>query len=337
MSDSKKAESSAAEDSDVIEQALRTVERRPAPPVPQVRAEPPAPQQATPAALEPTPTPTPAPAPPVAPEITVVVETSAAAGADIVESDEPGRPARVAPKKTHAPVALAAVPDSEAQQEIKKLRGDVLEARQTLRLREAELEVSQEMGRDTLAKLKDQHERTLRAIADLENYKKRVVKERDEAAKFGQEKLLRDFLPIVDNLDRALDVARSGAEFEALKAGITMTRKLLEDTFSRHGVKGFTALNQPFDPRLHEAIQTIESDAAAGTVVLEVVRGFMLNERLMRPAMVGVAKARPGAPAPSEPAAAVAEARAEGPAQSEQKTETPPAPGEVASGEKPQS
>jgi molecular chaperone GrpE len=148
------------------------------------------------------------------------------------------------------------------------------------------------MGRETLAKLKDQHERTLRAIADLDNYKKRAARERDDAAKFGQEKLLKDFLPMVDNFDRALEHAKTATDLEAVKAGLTMTRKLFEDTLARHGVKGFSALGAQFDPKLHEAIQTVESDQPPGTVVMEVVRGFTLHDRLMRPAMVAVAKAR---------------------------------------------
>jgi len=182
-----------------------------------------------------------------------------------------------------------------------------METRQALRQREAELEVSQQMGREGLAKLKDQHERTLRAIADLENYKKRVVKERDDTAKFGSEKMLRDFVPVLDNFDRALGAVQSPSDFEALRAGVQMTRKLFEDTLGKHGVKGFSALNQPFDPRLHEAIQTIESDLAPGTVVLEIVRGFTLHDRLMRPAMVGVAKPRAEAAPAASPAPAAAE------------------------------
>jgi molecular chaperone GrpE len=240
-------------------------------------------------------------------------------------------------------VALAPVSDADAQQEIKKLRNDVLEARQALRQREAELEVSQQMGRDTLGKLKDQHERTLRAIADLDNYKKRAVKERDEATKFGQEKLLRDFLPVVDNLERALEHAKSPSDFEGLKQGVAMTRKLFEDTLGRHAVKAFSALDQMFDPHRHEAIQTIESDAPPGTVVLEVVRGFTLHDRLMRPAMVGVAKARAGSePSPAEPKDDAATPAAPAPAPApepgaEPASPTESLPAEAPADEKPQS
>jgi molecular chaperone GrpE len=219
---------------------------------------------------------------------------------------EPRAPAAApAPAAATPPAApAAAAPAAGASpEEVKKLKNDVLEARQALRQREAELEVSQEMSRSTLAKLKDQHERTLRAVADLDNFKKRIVKEREDTARFGQEKLLRDFLPVLDNLDRALEHAKSAADFEGLKSGILMTRKHFEDMLARFGVKGFSALGKVFDPKMHEAIQQMESDEPVNTIVHEVVRGFTLHDRLMRPAMVAVAKARAGAPAEPAPAA----------------------------------
>ncbi|MGC4123013.1 MAG: nucleotide exchange factor GrpE [Myxococcales bacterium] len=238
------------------------------------------------------------PPPPEAAAASVAPLAETAAAPAPAAGPVPAEPA----KRKAAPVVLAAVPDADAQGEIKKLREQLLEARQALRQREAELEVSQQMSRDTLAKLKDQHERTLRAVADLDNHKKRVVREREETAKFGQEKLLKDFLPVLDNFDRAFDHARSATDLEAVKAGLSMMRKLFEDTLSRHGVKGFSAMGQPFDPKLHEAIQTVESDQPAGTVVVEVVRGFLLHDRLMRPSMVGVAKPKAEQPkAAAEP------------------------------------
>jgi len=179
--------------------------------------------------------------------------------------------------------------------EVATLKEELLSARQALRQKEAELETSQEMARETLDKLKDQHERMLRAAADLENYKKRAAKEREEVAKFGQEKLLREVLPVLDNLDRALEHALTPSDFDGLKSGLLMTRKLFEDTLGKFGVKGFSARGEPFDPNRHEAMQAVESDEAPGTVVAEHVRGFMLHDRLMRPAMVVVARPRAAA------------------------------------------
>ena len=278
----------------VIEEALRSVEKRTG-----RASEASAPTAPAPSAPAPAPAAPPAPAGPIP-----------------------------APIPTSAPAVAAPPAADAAQAEIKKLKNDVLEARQALRQREAELETSQEMSRDTLAKLKDQHERTLRAVADLDNHKKRVVKEREETARFGQEKLLREFLPVLDNLDRALEHAKSATDFEGLKAGINMTRKHFEDMLGRVGVKGFSALGKMFDPKMHEAIQQMESDQPPGTVVLEVVRGFTLHDRLMRPAMVAVAKPRAAAAPVEAPAAAAAP---------EEKKPSEEAPAVAPTGEKPQS
>jgi molecular chaperone GrpE len=155
----------------------------------------------------------------------------------------------------------------------------------------AQLELSQAKGRETLEKLRDQHERFLRAAADLENYKKRAQKEREEIQKFGVEKVLKDLLPAVDGLDRALAAVPEG---DPLADGVRLVRATLEQALAKHGLKGFSAMGQPFDPAHHEALLQVPSaDQAAGTVVLEHARGWRLHDRLVRPAMVGVAVAPP--------------------------------------------
>jgi molecular chaperone GrpE len=155
----------------------------------------------------------------------------------------------------------------------------------------AQLELSQQLGRETQKKLEDVHDRWVRAAADLENYRKRAQKEREEVQKFGVERLVKDLLPVMDNLDRALAAA---AADDPLVAGVKLVRASFEQALGRHGVKGFSALGQPFDPARHEALMQVPSaDAAPGTVVVEHARGFTLNDRLVRPAMVGVAVAPP--------------------------------------------
>lgn len=155
----------------------------------------------------------------------------------------------------------------------------------------AQLELSQAMGRESQKKIEDLHDRWVRAAADLDNYKKRAQKEREEIQRFGAEKLVKDLLPVLDNLDRALAAA---AADDPLVAGVKLVRSSFEQALARHGVKGFSALGQPFDPARHEALMQVPTaDAAPGTVVLEHARGFTLNERLVRPAMVGVAVALP--------------------------------------------
>ena len=178
---------------------------------------------------------------------------------------------------------------------------DVAAAQQELEQLRAQLEFSQAKGREMMEKIRDTHEKMLRAVADLDNYKKRALKEKEEIQKFGSERMLKDFLPVIDNLDRALEHAGKNADFESLQKGVAMTRKMFDDALGKHGVKGFSAVGQPFDPRLHEAMLQVETaEVPAHHVVSELVRGYTLNERLVRPALVVVAKA----PSQSQPASA---------------------------------
>jgi molecular chaperone GrpE len=172
-------------------------------------------------------------------------------------------------------------------------------AEQVKRL-EVELDLSQTLGRETQEKLKAEHERCLRIAADLENYRKRAVKEKEEVQRFGIERLLKDLLPVVDGFDRALAHA---AEDDPLREGVKLVRAQLEQTLGKHGVTAFSAMGEKFDPALHEALlQVPTKDQPPGTVVLEHARGFKLNDRLVRPAMVGVA-VEPPADAPAGPPA----------------------------------
>jgi len=153
----------------------------------------------------------------------------------------------------------------------------------------AQLRLSQELARETLERLKETHDRYLRAVADLDNYKKRAQKERDEVLRYGNEKLLKDLFPVLDGLDRALSAA---APDDPLVKGVELVRSSFEQVLSRYGVTSFSALGQPFDPSRHEALLQVPSaEHEPGTVVVEHARGFLLNGRLARPAMVGVAKA----------------------------------------------
>lgn len=223
-----------------------------------------------------------------------------------VAQEECAVPAR-AEAPADEPLAPAQIADVAAlNKQLERYRAELLDVRTKLREREAELELSHEKGREASEKLQEEHALRLRAAADLENYRKRAVREREETAKFGQEKLLKEILPVLDNLERALD-PKNSSDLEALRTGVEMTRKLFENTLARVGLKGFSAVGHPFDPSLHEAMQAVESDEVPGTVLSEMVRGFMLHDRLLRPAMVFVAKAREGS-SPS-PEVRVADAR----------------------------
>jgi molecular chaperone GrpE len=159
---------------------------------------------------------------------------------------------------------------------------------------EAALEESFKRARDTGERLKDTHERLLRSAAEFENFKKRAIKEKEDQQKFGSEKLLKDFLPVMDNLERALDHAE---QHDQMVEGVRLVQKLFATTLAKYGVVGFSAVGKPFDPAFHEALMQQESDEPPGTVVSEMARGYKLNDRLARPAAVVVAKPRTSAPA----------------------------------------
>lgn len=174
----------------------------------------------------------------------------------------------------------------------------------------AELELSLAKGRELMARNKDEHEKLLRAVADFENFKKRALKEKDEVQRFGNEKLLKDFLPVFDNLDRALGAAKSVDDFESLRKGVEMIRKLFEDALSKHGIKAFSSVGQLFDPTRHEAMTAVETTQMPPSHVhSEILRGFTLNDRLVRPALVVVSRT------PSAPATVAGDATLEPPVQ----------------------
>jgi molecular chaperone GrpE len=167
-----------------------------------------------------------------------------------------------------------------------------------LKILEAQLEESFKRSRDTSERLKDTHERLLRSAAEFDNFKKRTLKEKEDVQKFGSEKLLKDLLPVMDNLERALDHAEQH-DLKSVVEGVRLVHKLFESTLSRYGVVGFSAVGKPFDPSVAEALMQQESDEPPGTVVSEMARGYRLNERLLRPAAVVVAKPRAPAPTPA--------------------------------------
>ena len=139
------------------------------------------------------------------------------------------------------------------------------------------------------AEAKEYQDKYLRLYADTENYKKRMQREAVESRKFNNEAIIKELLPVLDNLERAL--SHAGDSGEGIVDGVKMVRKQLADCLTRFGV---TEVNNPggkFDPNVEQAIAQVESeDHESGTVVDVVQKGYLLNERLLRPAMVTVAK-----------------------------------------------
>ena len=136
----------------------------------------------------------------------------------------------------------------------------------------------------------------LRERAELDNFKRRMQRDKIEAVRFAAEPLLRDVLPVVDNLERAVEHARDAEESAALVEGVEMVLRALSDVLEKHGVTRVAACGAPFDPGVHQAVAHVEDGAAEPNTVLdEHQSGYRFHDRLLRPAMVSVAKA------PSEP------------------------------------
>jgi molecular chaperone GrpE len=133
------------------------------------------------------------------------------------------------------------------------------------------------------------HDRLLRTAADFENYKKRAKREIEDGSREGRDNLVKELIPVIDNLERA--IKHANAE-DPLAKGVTMVERQLLQVLEKFGVKRFSALGEPFDPAQHDAIQQVETaDIAPGTVAQEYAAGYTSNGRLIRPAMVAVAKA----------------------------------------------
>jgi molecular chaperone GrpE len=133
-------------------------------------------------------------------------------------------------------------------------------------------------------------DRLLRTAAEFDNFRKRVDRERRELSEFAAAELVSELLPIVDNFERALQ-APAPAEADSFRTGIEMIHRQMLDLLRKRGVKPIEALGADFDPNFHQAvIHEASPDHREGEVMAELQRGYMLGDRLLRPAMVKVAK-----------------------------------------------
>ena len=145
-------------------------------------------------------------------------------------------------------------------------------------------------------------DRLLRLQAEYENFKKRTAREKVEFLKFSNESLLLELLPVLDNLDRALASARAEASFASLVSGVEMIVRLFRSTLEKFGVKPMEAVGQTFDPSLHQAVAQLKtSDGSDNQVVDEIQKGYFLEGRVLRAAMVRVSRAGSGEPGDGPP------------------------------------
>jgi len=142
-------------------------------------------------------------------------------------------------------------------------------------------------------KLKESEDRLLRIAADFENTKKRLERDREISLKYAEENVLKELLPGIDNIERAMEQGKEANSIENLLEGVELTRDGLLATLEKFGVKPLESVGEPFDPNLHEALAMEETDEMDPNMVLRVFqKGYLYKDRLLRPAKVIVSKPR---------------------------------------------
>jgi molecular chaperone GrpE len=152
---------------------------------------------------------------------------------------------------------------------------------------------------ESMKSCKNHQEEYLRALADFENYRKRVERDSEQSRRLALERLIMDLLPVLDNFDRAVqaagnrdkDVPPTGTEDDAVRKGMELIHRQLREALCRHGLEEYSCVGTEFDPRKAEAISFVHTDQhQPGTVVSETCKGYLCGERVIRPAKVIVAK-----------------------------------------------
>ncbi len=141
------------------------------------------------------------------------------------------------------------------------------------------------------AELEECQDSRLRLAAELENFKKRMIREKEEHMKYALESFAKELLPFLDNLERAIESARETQDIEKLLEGLDLTLSGYFKTLEKFGLKMFAAEGKRFDPNFHEALTTeVSPDVEENTVIKELLKGYTLHEKVLRPAMVVVSK-----------------------------------------------
>jgi molecular chaperone GrpE len=173
------------------------------------------------------------------------------------------------------------------------------DTKSTKKGREKKVQRVEEMNKqELLNRLKDTEEKSqenydlyMRTYAEMENIKKRGIKEREELTKYANESFIKEILPVIDNLQKAISHAQNDRNSSGLLEGIELTLDGLIKTLEKAGVKEIEAEGKPFDPSFHEAIsQQIDDRVAPGHVIMELQKGYLLNGRLIRPSMVVISQ-----------------------------------------------
>ena len=147
---------------------------------------------------------------------------------------------------------------------------------------------------DEIEQLKSEYEakidQMLRTVAEYENAKKRAIRDKEEFQKYAVESVIKDLIPVIDSMNRAIKAAKESTDFDALHEGIQLIQKQIHNVLERKNVSIIDAIGKNFDPNLHEAIAQVESDLPMNTIVEEFQVGYKLRDRVLRASMVSVSQ-----------------------------------------------
>lgn len=153
----------------------------------------------------------------------------------------------------------------------------------------ASAEELQERIQALTAQSEEYMQRLARSQADFDNFRKRTIREKEELGKYASSKLISELVPVIDNFSRALDTNPEGEGSESFVKGVRMIYRQFENVLQAEGLTAMETIGQPFNPEFHQAVMTVESDEhEEGTVVEELQKGYMLKDKVLRPAMVKV-------------------------------------------------
>jgi len=183
------------------------------------------------------------------------------------------------------------------ENKLEDLRENISETSETSNEEVKELNNNSEKDpiKDLEKKIEELNDKLLRSLAESQNLRKIHDKEKEDLIKFSSSNFAREVLSIADNLERAFDLLKNNTEFnndkfKDVKIGIELIEKELINSFERNGIKSIDSLGKKFDPNYHQALNEFESDKEEGTIVNEIQKGYMLYDRLLRPAMVSISK-----------------------------------------------
>lgn len=160
-----------------------------------------------------------------------------------------------------------------------------------LRSYEEELARMQQELEEARAKSEAANDMMLRLAAEMENYKKRALKEQDLMKKYANQNLIKELLPVMDNLERALKSASESKDFDAFLEGVAMILKQMKTVLEREGLVEVKAVGEVFDPNYHEAVAHVPSDEVSENIIIEELqKGYIMHDRVLRPSMVIVSK-----------------------------------------------